>query len=115
MSPTARFSIQVDPLGYSKVTVNDEDVTERVQSFRVESAIGSPSVLSLFSSAKGEIQGEGIVYVEPHGSEDLARFVEQLDPEQVEKAAIERDALDPTKSLTHHMLDVVADAARGKA
>jgi hypothetical protein len=114
VSQTARFSVHVDPLGYSTITVNDQDVTQHTQGFRVESAIGAPSVLTLFSSARGEIVGEGIVYVQPP-SEDLAAFIEQLDPEEVEKKAIERSHMDPESSLTKLMLNVVADAARGKA
>jgi hypothetical protein len=112
---TARFTIETDAVGFSRIAINGQDRTKEVSGYRVESVLGQPTVVTLWQSAKGEIQGEGIVYVEPHGSEDLAAFVEQLDPEEVEKAAIERDALDPTKSLTQHMLDVVADAARGKA
>lgn len=112
------FTIKVDPLGYSAVEVNGRDVTSEVQAVRIESALGQPTVLSLFSSAAGTIEGEGIVQVtsgEETGTlEEAARVVSELDPETVERAAIERTHLQPEADLTKLMLDVVADALRGK-
>jgi hypothetical protein len=111
--PTSRIGMDVEAIGFSALEVDGEDLLSKVQGFRLESVQGQPTVLTLFLSAKGEVNGDALVHAET--PQDIAAFVEQLDPEQVEKVAIQRDDLDPSKSLTAHMLAVIADAARGKA
>lgn len=115
---TSRFAIEVDPVGHALVEVNGQDVTDRVAALRVETQLGQPSIVTLWQSATGTIEGEGIVQVtsgEETGTlEEAARVVSELDPETVERAAIERTHLQPEADLTKLMLDVVADALRGK-
>jgi hypothetical protein len=113
VSTTSRVVLDVEAIGFSALEVDGEDMLGKVQGFRLESIQGQPTVLTLWLSVKGEANGDALVHAET--PMDMARFVEQLDPEQVEKAAIERSHLDPSSSLTKLMLDVVADAARGKA
>jgi hypothetical protein len=106
-------ALGLEAIGFSALEVDGEDISAKVQGFRLESVQGQPTVLTLWLSVKGEANGDALVHAET--PMDMASFVEQLDPEQVEKAAIERSHLDPSSSLTKLMLDVVADAARGKA
>jgi hypothetical protein len=110
---TARFTIETDAVGFSRIAIDGQDRTKEVSGYRVESFLGQPTVVTLWLSAKGEVNGDALVHAET--PQDIASFVEQLDPEEVEKAAIERSHMDPEASLTKLMLNVVADAARGKA
>jgi hypothetical protein len=106
-------AVDVEAIGFSALEVDGEDLLSKVQGFRLESVQGQPTVVTLWLSAKGEVNGEALVHAET--PQDIASFVEQLDPEEIEKAAIERSHMDPGASLSKLMLDVVADAARGKA
>ncbi len=112
---SARFYVDVDPVGYSSIEVNGREVTDEVHGFRAESVQGQPTVLTLYASAAGAITGEGIVQVESMPTdlgEHIAEWLGNLDPESVEKAAIDRS--DFASSLTPALFAVLADLARGK-
>ncbi len=113
---TARFAISTDPVGFGEVTVNGEDVTDRVQGFRIESVQGQPSVLTLYSSAAGAIEGEGIVQVESLTGDDgevIATFLANLDPKLVEQKALDRTGWGDA-TLTSSIFEILTEIARGK-
>ncbi len=115
---TVPFSIQADPVGHSHVEVDGQDITAKVAALRIETQLGQPTVVTLWQSGRGEVSGEGIVQVtsgEETGTlEEAARVVSELDPETVERTAIERTHLQPEANLMKLVLDVVADALRGE-
>ncbi len=114
---SARFSIKVDPVGFGQVTVNGEDVTDRTQGFRVESAQGQPSFLTLYTSGQGTIQGEGVVQVVEYHEDEAAvikDFLKKLDAKVIEKIALERTGWG-SASLVGEVFAVLANIADGKA
>src|SRR4051812_48902457 len=82
---TARFTIDAGPLG-GRITVNDEDVTDRVGIAELRLANGQPTTLSLHLSGTGTIEGEGVVQIlEPRDDADIiCGFLELVDPDELD-------------------------------
>jgi len=112
---TARIAISTDPVGFSAVEVNGRDVTDEIQGYRLESVQGQPSVVTLYASAAGAIEGEGIVQVQAADTgAAVTEFLSQIDPETLERAAIDRSGMGDG-DLTKLMLAVLIDWSQGKA
>ena len=112
---TARFAISADPIGYSAIEVNGRETTDEVQGFRLESVLGQPTVLTLYASAAGAVEGEGIVQVQ--SADDpaaIVAFLDKVDPDTWEKAAIAKSDWG-NGDLKVLMLDVLKSWARGEA
>jgi hypothetical protein len=111
---TARIAISTDAVGFSSVEVNGRDVTDEVQGYRLESVQGQPSVVTLYASAAGAIEGEGIVQVQSGDVGDaVAQFLSNVDPQELERVAIDRSGMGDG-NLTKLMLETLSDWARGK-
>lgn len=90
----ATFKIEATPLGKGAIELNGEDVSDRVSSLVYQMRPGQPPLLDIhYVSAKGVIEGEGIVQVvddsaNPHKS--LVQFLKNIDPALFEADMLNR-------------------------
>lgn len=107
MSGLAKFGIEVLPVGYGRISVNGEDVTERVAGFRLLAAPGEPTLLVLHLNGAGEVTGEGIVQSIAEG-QDPTRALKRLNAEKVLANAAE--TFEGEGSYEQHIMNTIIEA-----
>lgn len=88
---TARIAIVATPLG-GRITINDQDVTDRVAATELRIVDGQPTVLTVHLAAEGTIEGQGIIHIiEPQGSpvELIRGFLDAVDIPALEQRVLE--------------------------
>ncbi len=109
------FRIDAQPVG-GRITINGEDVTDRVAAAELRVGRYDPTVLTLHHlDGAGPIEGEGIVQVVEADDRDdadiICAFLEQIDPVQLEQDALMAQTAAGT--LTGPMLQMLCAYARG--
>lgn len=117
--PLSRFEINVDALGFGRVTIDGDDVTDRVAGFHIEAEPMKPTEVWLKQKAGTlAIQGEGIVRVDPPEDmlEQLASLIDAIDPEDLERQALQDPNLTGEEhALTAAMLRKITEMLRARA
>lgn len=115
----AQFKVTAAP-GSSKVEVNGEDVSARVQTVQFVHGAG-PEVptLILHEFVAGSIEGEGVVQVVPPeqaaARDELVNLIDKLDPAEVERAALNDMGWGDDSSVAQAVFEYVKKALRGTA
>ena len=109
---TAHFQIAASPVG-GRIRVNGDDLTSKVARVHVDLGQAEPTVLTLQLLAgvdPSSIEGRGIVHVatDVDRAQAIVEFLSQVDPGQLEQAAL---FLEGAGTLTQKMLAVLIDQA----
>lgn len=109
---TAHFQIAATPVG-GRVHINGRDVTDEIIAADIRIGSAEPTIVSLHLKAGGDpsvIEGRGVVQVVAgiDTPQTVVEFLSQVDPGQLEQAAL---FLDGAGTLTQKMLAVLIDQA----
>lgn len=102
---------EVNALGRGRVFVNDDEIGEYLTGFSFEARVGEvPHFFLTGPTVATRIKGEGIVVV---SSEPIpvSILVRSLNAQAIETEALSRMEWGDDRSLTQHILDVIAEAA----
>jgi hypothetical protein len=110
---TTKFSIHLAPT-QQRVYVNGIDLTDAVQEVHIhkDGPVAVPQVSLVLSADSVDLDGAGIVQSIEDQATAAADLVAALDPEQIEKAALEDEASMDT-SVTAVILRIVEGVLRG--
>lgn len=95
---TAHIQITAQPVG-GRVKVNGRDITDDIVAATFRLGQAEPTVLSVHMKAGADptiIEGRGIVQVVADGidpAQAIVEFLSQIDPAEIEQAALMRDDL----------------------
>lgn len=113
MKPAA-FDIVLGVLGPDSVVVNGDDVTDHVEAVALTARHGYPNEVRLALRPGADplrLAGDGIVHVQLGDVEDaVVAFLRNVDPEQLEKAVVERMSWGDSSSFAV-ALDVLREMA----
>lgn len=110
----AEFDVEVSATGIGRVTINGEDVTDRLTGVRLDSAHGGTPVLTVWhAGAFGDVKGVGVVrVVDQDNGESTAAWLANLDPAELDKAVLERMGWGESETMAM-VLTVLQEWARG--
>lgn len=116
---TRHVKVVLDPMGYGTAVVDGQDLTRSLVGVEVRSMAGEPTQVALHAKRGQavEFDGEALVTVVLPGAAgpDIARWLADVDPAAVQRAALARDDLANTpEGVTQAILRVLADLATGK-
>lgn len=108
---SVRFELDLYLNGTGRLVVDGTDISTQVRSISVDSRVGQPPRLLVEQIGEGHI--EGVAELTVVAPLDLAAFFRDIDPEELEKAALARLGFGEDNA-TRAMLDVLSDWAQGK-
>ena len=92
MGELAKFSITTKPNGTGTFEINGEDLSDRVRAATVQIIAGQAPVITIQELvAGGDLQGEGVVYVQKSSDVNgIVSFLDAIDPDELERVSLER-------------------------
>lgn len=109
----SRFELDVAAVRGGKVVVDGVDISDRTAGLVLKARPGE--VTRLIVELYGEGPVEGLGHVEfVNATAPLAEFFAAIDPEELEKAALDRLDGFGDRSATQAMLDVLSEWAQGR-
>lgn len=111
-SGLAKFEVTVDRYGYGSIILNGEEISERVNSIRLDATGGEPTVLAiqLKPGASGSFNGEGVVHIVT--PVDLDALLGNLNAEEIDAEASNRLGWGDEGNLTAAIIDVIREKVR---
>ena len=109
----ATFNIEAPVAGRGgKIIVNGEDISDRVNAFRLTSSINEITVLQLsLIKVEGTIEGEGIVQVGVDA--DLDKVLASFKADEIEQEALSRLSWGDGATLTSVIIELLRERVRG--
>lgn len=108
----SRFEINLGATGRGSIVVNDVDIADQVTGLALVARPGEVTKLTLELVGEGPIEGLGEVTL-VRSSATLAAFLRNIDPDELEKAALGRLGGLGDGNLTAAMLEVLAEWSAG--
>jgi hypothetical protein len=107
----ATVEMELGPLGKGRVVINGQEVSQHLTGLILQSAVGEVPRLTLSGPTINTVlRGEGIVEV--FGDvPPVSIIIRTLNAAAIEAEALGRSEWGDSKSLTEHILDVIAEAA----
>lgn len=106
------FEVALDSDGPRSLVVDGVDLSSKVAALRVEAQRGDLTrlIVELKPGGFGLVKGSGVVeFLQPI---ELDRVLAQLDPEDLEKEALDRMGWDDGANVTKHIIDLIREKAR---
>lgn len=114
MSSIQKFEIDLSAVGERRVVVNGVDLSDQVSRVTVDTQALAVPIVYLEGHGIGTITGEGVVIERVDDRESVVAFLEAVDPDRLEKVALEGAGLEGTAAgPTEAMLETLKRWARG--